>query len=107
MSLIEDVCTEQKSQTIKCEIAKFLNELVDNIEGLYKFIMGFVIDKIDKALKDHIPTRLSFTASQDMGESNTNNSAMVHDMEAVSVTNEESKTEKKYPETLFTDPELC
>ena len=108
VSLIEDVCSEQKSQTIKCEIAKFLNELVENVDGLYKFIMSFVIDKTDKALKDHIPTSLSFTASQDMGESNPSNSLMAQDMEAVSTTaQEESKTEKKYPETLFTDPELC
>ena len=96
VSAIEDICSEQKSQTIKCDIAKFLTELCENVDGLFNFIHSFALDKIDKALKDHIPTRLSFTANVEEGD-NTATTEM-----------EESKSEKKqYPETLFTDPELC
>ena len=72
-----------------------LNDLCENIDGLFQFILSFALDKIDKALVDHIPTRLSFTANVEEGE-NTSITEM-----------EESKTEKKYPETLFTNPELC
>ena len=93
--MIEDICSDQKSQTIKCEIAKLLNDLCENVDGLFQFILSFALDKIDKALVDHIPTRLSFTANVEEGE-NTSITEM-----------EESKTEKKYPETLFTNPELC
>ena len=95
VQLIEDVCGDQKSQTIKVQTAKLLSDLCEYVDSLYPFVISFTLDTIDRALKDHIPTRLSFTANLTDGENTA-----VNEME-------ETKSEKKYPETMFTDIDLC
>ena len=59
-------------------------------------MINFALDAIDRALKDHLPTRLSLIANQ----AEENNAMAEADVE-------ESKAEKKYPETIFSDAELC
>ena len=60
---IEDVCGEQKGGTVKVHAAKLLGSLSDNVPGFYQQMVIFAIDAIQRSMKEHVPTNLSFTAN--------------------------------------------
>jgi len=62
-NLIEDVCGDQKSTTIKVTTAKLLTALCANVPGFYAQMMCFAMDAITRSLKEQVATNLSFTAN--------------------------------------------
>ena len=97
---IEDVCGDQKSKTVKVVTAKLLCALCDNIPGFYTQMMVFSIDAIQRSLKEHVPTNLSFTAnSPDDGMADTNPVNMED-------TNQPNPEQAASTNLLFTDPDL-
>ena len=57
----DDICGEQKSGTIKCNVAQLLNGLTENVEGMLQFVANFAFDVINKCAKTSLqnPSDLS------------------------------------------------
>ena len=62
-NLIDDVCGDQKSSTVKTNIARLLDKLCSKVPNFFRSTMTFCMDAISRSLKDHVPTNLSFTAN--------------------------------------------
>ena len=99
-NLIEDVCGDQKSTTVKVLAAKLLVNLSEQVEGFYALMMTFCMDAITRSLKDQISTNLSFTANapddQMTDASNVNEAA-------AQAQNPETSVSTR---VLFSDPDL-
>ena len=50
VQLIDDVCGDQKSATMKVQTAKLLSDLCEHVADLYPFMMNFSLDAISRCL---------------------------------------------------------
>jgi chemotaxis signal transduction protein len=46
----DDLCGDQKSGTTRCAVAKFLESMIDNVEGLMQFVFNFVVDGVNRCM---------------------------------------------------------
>ncbi len=102
--LIDDVCGQQKSSTVKTKAAQLLCALSENVTGFYSQMMTFAMDAINRSLKDHLPTNLSFTASYT--DDAMNESQTTHSSEVPKNGGQQNPESSQALNVLFSDPEL-